>query len=556
METSKPVSKELIEIMDEIIKEAGEKNIPCAGAIPNPIGRTFVELAEMVKSDPTLLERLRIAHVTAGDMDKMFTKGSFDFDGPKGGIPTAEELVSKFNELSVEDFVNRIKSGEPFAPTTPEIDICAIAQRGTRKYTQLMEKEKMIDPKQEPEDIFGDVNLNIPTITEIDEQFQRELGEDWEELKAKNNGTIAICPTGHEPFCKRAPDDAKRGPFFKTLQKGYVPPKDHQFPHSMPHEVRMMVREEGVAGQSPDVIHAMSHEIKGVNLKSSRGMVNEFTHLDDPGYRPTKNIGRGMVNPKVESDHIDEEAWNPHDAVNQEDPEHTEWLRKRAIREEYETQPLMIDREQILELSEKVLGRFLGACRVQSTKTVSLEDLDRRTPLFDEEIDGVLVQITPSPVTRHMQVCIEKIGFINILLDDGWIYPGSYEEQLERFTNSMIKMHTEIQFEHIVSMTKLAIVLAKRDKDAMEKLIPPGITFRFKGNKGVFFSYGEHEVYYKDYSIHQHQDKIKLYKAVRAFFVSYLIANQIYSDTPVDYHKSRPYLGPFRGRDPFEPERG
>lgn len=532
METSKPVSKELIEIMDEIIQEAGDKNIPCAGAIPNPIGRTFVEFAEMVKSDPTLLERLRIAHITAGDMDKMFTKGSFDFDGPKGGIPTAEELVSKFNELSLEDFVNRIKSGEPFDTTTPKIDICAIAQRGTRKYTQLMEKEKMTDPKQEPEDIFGDVNLNIPTITEIDEQFQRELGKDFEELKAKNNGTIAICPTGHEPFCKRAPDDAKRGPFFEALQKGYIPPKEHKFPHSMPHEV------------------------KRVNSKSTRGMTNEFAHLDDPSYQNTKDIGRGLVNPIVEYDHVDEEAWNPHDAVNQEDPEHTEWLRKRAIREEYETQPLMIDRERILELSEKVLGRFLGACRVQSTKPVTLEDLDRRTPLFDEEIDGVLVQITPSPVTRHMQVCIEKIVFINILLDDGWVYPGNYEEQLERFTNSMIKMHMEIQFEHTVTMTKLAVILAKRDKDAMEKLIPPGITFRFKGNKGVFFSYGEHEVYYKDYSIHQHQDKINLYKAVRAFFVSYLTANQIHSDVPVDYHKSRPYLGPLRSRDPFEPERG
>lgn len=490
--SDKPVSKELTEIMDEIIKEAGEKNIPCAGAIPNPISRTFVEFAEMVKHDPSLLERLRIEHISAGDMDKMFTKGSFDFDGPKGGIPTAEELVGKFNELSVEDFVNRIKSGEPFDVDAPKIDICAIAQRGTRKYTQLMENEKMTDPKQEPNDIFGDVELNIPTISEIDEEFQRKLGEDFEEIKKRDNGTIAICPTGHEPFCKQMKDDAKRGPFFEALQKGYIPPKDHEFPHSMPKIVR----------------------------------------------------------------HTDEEAWNPHEAVNQEDPEHTEWLRKRAIREEYETQPLMIDMERIKELSEKVLGRFLGACRVQSTKAVNLEDLNRRTPLFDEEIDGVLVQITPSPVTRHMQVCIEKIGFINILLDDGWVYPGGYEEQLKRFTDSMIKMHLEIQFEHTVTMTKLAIVLAKRDKDAMEKLIPPGITFRFKGNKGVFFSYGEHEVYYKDYSIHQHQDKVELYKAVRAFFVSYLVANQIYSDVPVDYHQSRPYLGPFRGRDPFEPERG
>lgn len=522
--SDKPMSKELIDAMDEIAKDPGADNIPVGGAIPNTIGRTWVEFAEMVKSNPSLLDSLHVAHISAGDQDKMFTKGSFDFDGPKGGIPTAEQLASKFNELGVEGFVNRIKSGDLSATPWPNLDVAAIAQRGVRKYTQLMEKEKMTDPKQEPEDIFGDVQLNIPTITEIDEQFQRELGEELSAIKAGKNGTIAICPTGHEPFCKKMEDDSKRGPFFKAIQKGYVPPKDFKFPHSMPHE--------------------------------TRGVTNEFAHLDDPSHQNTKDIGRGLVNPDVKYDHVDEEAWNPHDAVNQEDPEHTEWLRKRAVREEYEEKPLLVDRERILELSEKVLGRFLGACRVQSTKTVSLEDLDRRTPLFDEEIDGLLIQITPSPVTRHMQVCVEKIGFINILLDEDWVYPGSYEEQLERFTKSMIKMHTEIQFEHTVTMTRLAVILAKRDKVSMEKLIPPGITFRFKGNKGVFFSHGEHEVYYKDYSIHQHQDKINLYKAVRAFFVSYLIANEIFDDVPVDYHKSRPYLGPFRGRDPFEPQRG
>lgn len=429
---------------------------------------------ELSMTESSLGDKLTVADINAGDSEWIAKIKAQGWDGiPKPiYIDRVREL---FSECAIDSFREKIISGE-FGKVPLPLDIYAIAHRGTR-YLEAKGHKTVTEQNQEPKDIFGDVELNIPSMKELDEEFYRSLDDDTRSkiekmAETKGRKTTAICPTGHEPFFDKLKRAAKGDEEWDPLVDNSVAP---------------------LRGHTPQALAS-----------------------DEPAF-----------------------------TVADTDPEHVEWLRKKAIREEYESLPLLRDRDDMVAFAEQLLGRFLGACRIQREKPAEPWNGDR-TPLFNEELDGMLVEIGATQLTRHITICIEKIGFISICMGKDWVYPGTYEEQLENFTNEVLRMHLRIQFEQIAGMDRLARVLAKRDRFGMDAMLPPGVTFRFKGNKGVFIQVGDTEVYYKDYSIHQHNEKMERYTVLRDTIAEHLLVTKFSPADPVDYHKSRPYLGQVR----------
>lgn len=148
--------------------------------------------------------------------------------------------------------------------------------------------------------------------------------------------------------------------------------------------------------------------------------------------------------------------------------------------------PKYRDLESILEISNDLTGRFLGACRVQASKPIGL-DIPTREALFDDVIGGFRVSILPSPLTRTMVVWIDNVAKFSVVLDKGWVLPGTYQEQCSYIELELKKLHYGLYIDCFCRPEHFYHFLKRRDVSGLEKFIPEGVTFKFKGNKACFF---------------------------------------------------------------------
>lgn len=210
-----------------------------------------------------------------------------------------------------------------------------------------------------------------------------------------------------------------------------------------------------------------------------------------------------------------------------------------SLKEIVETK--MITLTDLLEVSEDILGRFLGLCTAErEDKTVAhLREEDR---VYSGEFNGIPVKMTTRPMTRYICIEVGKGGRANIMLEPEWRYTGDYDTQKEKMAKVLSEMFYEMWFFQHITLENLSPILAKREHQAMKELLPPFVGYRFKGNKGVYFMVNGKEHHYKDLSFHSHREKLIMYAEFYNAVVECMVQLQHPILEPVDFNRKPAWL--------------